>query len=55
VSTFNSSLAFEEINDPEEDFIDLIPMRHLSVSNASTDAQSHYQVVKVSGNITVSF
>jgi hypothetical protein len=55
VSILNSSLAFEEIRDPEDAFVDLLPMRYLSISNASTDVQPVNQVVKVSGNITVSF
>lgn len=55
MSTLNRSLAFEEIQETQELLEDLLPMRHLSISNASTDAQPVYQVVKVSGNITVSF
>lgn len=55
MSTLNSALAFEEIRDPEDNIVDLLPMRHLSISNASTDVQPANQVVKVSGNITVSF
>jgi hypothetical protein len=55
VSTHNRSLAFEEIKEPEDNIFDLLSMRHLYISNASTDAQPASQVVKVSGNITVSF
>lgn len=55
MSTLNRSLALEEIKEPENDFVDLLPVRHLSISNASTDAQPVCQVVRVSGNITISF
>jgi len=55
VSTFDRSLAFEEIGEPEVPLVDLLPVRHLSISNVSTDTQLVHQVVKVSGNITVSF
>ena len=55
VSTYNRSFAYEEIKEPENQLVDLLPLRHLSISNASTDVQSASQVVKVSGNITVSF
>jgi hypothetical protein len=55
VSTCNRSLAFEEIREPENHLVDLLPLRHLSISNASADVQLASQVVKVSGNITVSF
>lgn len=56
VSKYNRSLAFEEIREPAEDYlVDLLPMQHLSISNASTDLKPATQVVKVSGNITVSF
>ncbi len=51
----NRSLALEETKQVENQFVDLIPVRHLSISNASTDTQPICQVVKVSGNITVSF
>lgn len=56
MSTYNSSLAFEEIREPEDQLVDLLPMPYLSIiSNVSTDTQPASQVVKVSGNITVSF
>ena len=55
MSLCNRSLAFEEIRESEEHIVDLLPMQHLSISNASTDFRPATQVVKVSGNITVSF
>ena len=55
MSILNRSFAYEKIREPENDLVDLLPMRHLSISNASTDPQPASQVVKVSGNITVSF
>jgi hypothetical protein len=55
VSTFNRSLALEEIKESTIQIDDLLPVRHLSISNASTDLQPACRVVKVSGNITVSF
>lgn len=55
MSKGNRALAYEEISEPEQHLVDLLPMRHLSISNASTDLQPAKKVVKVSGNITVSF
>ncbi len=55
MSILNCTLAFEEIKEPEDKVLDLLSMRHLSISNNSTDAQPTHQVVKVRGNITVSF
>lgn len=55
MSKCNRSLAVEEINQPVEECVDLLPLRYLSLSNASTDIQPVNQVVKVSGNITISF
>jgi hypothetical protein len=55
VSTLNRSLVLEEIKESVIDLDDLFSLRHLSISNHSTDAQTAHQVVKVSGNITVSF
>jgi hypothetical protein len=55
VSTFNRSLAFEEIKESEVKLEELLPVRHLSISSVSTTAQPVHQVVKVSGSITISF
>jgi len=55
VSTYKSSLACEEIRDTEEHLLSLLPLRYLSISDVSAEAQPVLQVVKVSGNITVSF
>lgn len=56
MSTYNCSLAFEEIREPGANhLVDLLPMQHLSISNAPTDLKPATQVIKVSGNITVSF
>lgn len=55
MSILNRSLAVEEIERSDCDLEDLILVRHLSIRNASTEAQPVCQVVKVSGNITVSF
>jgi len=55
VSTCNRSVTYEEIEESEENFIDLLPMRHLYISNASMDLQPANQVVRVSGSITISF
>jgi len=55
VSILNSSLALEEIQVSNNDLEDLHLVRHLSIRNASTESQPVYQVVKVSGTITVSF
>lgn len=45
----------EEIREPVEELVDLLPLRYLSLSNASADFQPVNQVVKISGNITISF
>lgn len=55
LSTLNRSFALEEIKESDTDLVDLLPERHLSISNLSTDESSLIQVVKVSGTITVSF
>lgn len=55
VSTYTIARALEEIKDTENQFLDLLPMRHLSLSNISSDLQPASHVVVVSGNITVSF
>jgi len=56
VSTYKSALACEEVEEIEHHhLVDLLSMQHLYISNASTEPQTTYQVVKVSGNITVSF
>jgi hypothetical protein len=53
VSILNRSLALEETRETEEILVDLAPVRHLSISNASSDPQP--KVVTVSGSIIVSF
>lgn len=60
VSKYNHALAYQDIRESENDLIendhfDLLPLQYLSLSNASTDLQANFKVVKVSGNITVSF
>lgn len=55
VSSFNRSLALEENEGSVQDLEALLHLRHLSIRNASTEAQPVCQVVKVSGTITVSF
>jgi len=55
VSKLSRSLALEEIKESDRDLDDLLLVRHLSISNVSTEPQPACQVVKVSGNITVSF
>lgn len=55
VSSFNRSLALEEINESKSDHDDLLLLRHLFIGNTSTETQPVFQVVKVSGSITVSF
>lgn len=55
MSTCNRSLAVEEMDEPVEKLVDLLPLRYLSLSNPSPDFQPVNQVVKVSGSITVSF
>lgn len=55
VSKYNSALAYQEIRETEHDLPDLLPMRHLFLSDVSTDQQPIICVVKVSGTITVSF
>ena len=55
VSSFNRSLALEENEGSVQDLDALLHLRHLSISNGSTEAQPACQVVKVSGTITVSF
>jgi hypothetical protein len=54
VSKYQHALAYQEIRD-EHDLYDLSLMRHLSLSNVTADIQPIVSVVKVSGNITVSF
>ena len=49
------SLVCEEIAEQETDLAVFLQMRHLFTGNASADPQPVSQVVKVSGNITVSF
>jgi hypothetical protein len=53
VSLLNRSLALEETKESEN--LAVLPVRHLSISNASTDTQPTFEVVKISGNITISF
>ncbi len=55
VSNYHRSLVLEEFKVAEVELEELLPGRHLSLSNMATDAQSVFQVVKVSGSITVSF
>lgn len=55
VSSFNRSLALEEVSESVSDHEDLLHLRHLYISNASTEKQPVLKVVKVSGSITVSF
>lgn len=55
VSICHRALILEEIGKSEDHFVDLFPLRHLSLSNASTDRQPVIQVVKVSGTVTISF
>lgn len=55
VSLLNRSLVLEEIKESEDHLLDLLPVRYLSISNDSTDTLPACQVVKISGNITISF
>lgn len=58
MSNFNSSLAFEDIDEQEyrETQLSLVVKAgHLSISDAETVVQPLTRVVKVSGKITVSF
>lgn len=55
MSLLNRSLALEEIERSDNGLEEMLLARHLSISNASTEAQPACQVVKVSGTITVSF
>ncbi len=55
MSNYYRSAACEEIKDKQGPYIDLLPMLHLSISNASADTQITPSVIKVSGTITVSF
>lgn len=54
VSTYKSALAYEDVSEPIAQVVDLLPMRHISF-NTSPAVQPASHVVKVSGNITVSF
>lgn len=59
MSNHNSSLALEDIHEYER--VDnelqnlLLQARHLSISSVSVEPQLLYPVVKVTGNITISF
>lgn len=55
MSILNRSLALEEVSETQCDIEDLLQVRHLSISNASTEPQHACHVVKVSGSVTVSF
>lgn len=54
MSILDRSLALGEIKGSVDPLIDLLPVQYLSI-NLSTPAQPVCQVVKVSGNIAVSF
>jgi hypothetical protein len=53
VSTYNRSLALEEIEQTYVELDELLEMRHVSIGRCATEEQS--QAVKISGTITVSF
>lgn len=55
MSNINSSLAYEEIETEVLNANINFLSRHLSISNAAPQEQAACQIVKVSGNITVSF
>ena len=55
VSILNRSLTLEEIKETEAYLIDLLPPSELFNSNTSIVPQLVNQIVKVSGNVTVSF
>ncbi|WP_158383154.1 hypothetical protein [Candidatus Protochlamydia sp. R18] len=58
MSNYNSSLALEDVHEyarVDSELNLLVPTRHLSIGTNSADTQPLYQVVKVSGTITVSF
>jgi hypothetical protein len=56
VGNFNRSLALEEVTEVKIETDQLLPMRNLSISDLSTTKMQHtYQIVQVSGHITVSF
>lgn len=55
MSNLNSSLALEETKETTFKCEVQLPVRHLSIRNASTPPQLACQVVKVSGSVTVSF
>jgi hypothetical protein len=56
VSNFNSSLALEHEQVRVERELDLLlPTRHHSKGTVTADVKPLYQVVKVSGTVTVSF
>lgn len=55
MSYYNRSLALEDVQETEVKLEELLPVRHLTLSDVSTETQPVKQVVKVCGSITVSF